>query len=45
MFTDTIVVGFELNEEEREALLAFLESLTDQDFLKNPRFADPFEVE
>ena len=39
------VVGFELNEEERAALLAFLESLTDQDFLENPRFADPFEAE
>lgn len=37
-----LVDGFELSEDERTAVLAFLESLTDQSFLTNPRFADPW---
>ncbi|HEX6276907.1 MAG TPA: MbnH family di-heme enzyme [Polyangiaceae bacterium] len=36
------MVGFTLTAEERADVLAFLESLTDQDFLKNPRFSDPW---
>jgi hypothetical protein len=35
--------GFTLNDTDRAALLAFLNSLTDQDFLTNPHFADPFQ--
>lgn len=36
------MVGFELTPGQREDLLAFLRSLTDEDFLRNPRFADPW---
>ncbi len=34
--------GFELSVSEKEDLLAFLASLTDQAFLTNPRFQDPW---
>jgi cytochrome c peroxidase len=34
--------GFPLNDKDRADVLAFLDSLTDQDFLTNPHFADPF---
>jgi cytochrome c peroxidase len=42
---DTILVGFEPNftPEEQEALVAFLKTFTDWDFLTDPRFSDPFE--
>jgi cytochrome c peroxidase len=36
------VRGFELTTEERADLLAFLESLTDEAFLRDPRLQDPF---
>jgi cytochrome c peroxidase len=36
------MVGFTLTPEERADVLAFLESLTDRDFLENPRFSDPW---
>lgn len=36
------VAGFALTDQEREDLLAFLEALTDEEFLTDPRFADPF---
>ncbi|MEL6534212.1 MAG: cytochrome c peroxidase, partial [Bacteroidota bacterium] len=32
-----------LTEEEKTAILAFLETLTDEQFLSNPAFSDPFE--
>lgn len=32
-----------LNDVEKRALIAFLESLTDTEFLTDPRFGDPFE--
>lgn len=34
--------GFELTEEERADVLALLRSLTDETFLNDPRFSDPF---
>lgn len=34
--------GFEITEQEREDLKAFLHALTDDDFLNNPAFSDPF---
>lgn len=34
---------FDLTEQEVQDLVAFLESLTDQDFVTNPRFANPWE--
>jgi cytochrome c peroxidase len=35
-------VRLELTEREIDALVAFLESLTDNTFLADPRFSDPF---
>ena len=31
-----------LTEEEKEGLIAFLNAMTDEQFLKDPRFSDPF---
>ena len=36
--------GFNMSEQQRHDLLAFLESLTDEEFLTNPKLADPFEL-
>jgi len=36
------VAGFDLSPEQRSDLIAFLHSLTDETFLTDPRFADPF---
>ncbi|WP_426745457.1 MbnH family di-heme enzyme [Myxococcus faecalis] len=38
------VRGFTLTAEEKQDVLAFLESLTDTDFLTDPRFSDPFSA-
>jgi len=38
----SFVRGFTLTEDERTALIAFLESLTDEGFLSNPSFSDPW---
>jgi cytochrome c peroxidase len=38
------IKGFALTAEEREDLLNFLSSLTDEQFLADPRFSDPFEA-
>jgi cytochrome c peroxidase len=35
------VSGFKLTVQEQRDLLAFLRSLTDEDFIKNPAFSDP----
>lgn len=37
--TDPLISPLDLTEEEKEDLLAFLESLTDEKFLSDPRFA------
>jgi cytochrome c peroxidase len=39
------VRGFRLSDSESRDLVAFLESLTDEGFLKNPAFADPLPPE
>ena len=39
---DPLIHGFEITAEERADLTAFLESLTDQGFVANPAFADPW---
>lgn len=39
---DTLMRGFKLSEQERADVIAFLESLTDEEFLTNPAFADPW---
>ena len=36
------LTGFELTDEERLDLVAFLVSLTDTDFITDPRFSDPW---
>ena len=38
---DSRIRAFELLDSERADLLAFLESLTDRDFVENPEFRDP----
>lgn len=40
-----LVPGFELTDEERADLVTFLESLTDETFLTDPRFSDPWAPE
>jgi cytochrome c peroxidase len=37
-----LVVGFKITDSEREDLIQFLEALTDEEFLIDPRFSDPF---
>jgi cytochrome c peroxidase len=39
---DALVGGFAISEPEIADLIAFLESLTDRDFLTDPAFADPW---
>jgi cytochrome c peroxidase len=41
-YKSMFIKGFDLNDEERAALLDFLHSLTDETVLYDPRFADPF---
>ncbi|HVG56916.1 MAG TPA: di-heme enzyme [Hyalangium sp.] len=41
-FQSEFVRGFTLTDQERQDVLAFLESLTDPEFLTDPRFSDPF---
>ena len=36
------LAGFRISESEKQDLIAFLESLTDSDFLHNPGFSDPW---
>ena len=36
------VPGFKITEDEKQDVINFLESLTDEEFLSNPQFADPF---
>jgi cytochrome c peroxidase len=41
-YQSEFVRGFTLTPQEKQDLLAFLESLTDTEFLTDPRFSDPF---
>lgn len=41
-FKDGFVTGFSLSEQEQRDLVSFLESLSDESFLTNPRFANPW---
>ena len=38
---DTLIKQLNLNNDQVEALVAFLESLTDKGFVTNPAFAAP----
>ncbi len=40
--TDPRVQNIGLNNQDRQEIIAFLESLTDQSFLSNPLFSNPF---
>jgi cytochrome c peroxidase len=40
-----LIRGFKISEQEIEDVLAFFESLTDEDFVTNPAFSDPFANE
>lgn len=42
-FKSGFVSGFSISDGEKADLLAFLRSLTDEGFVTDPRFADPFE--
>lgn len=35
------VTGFQFNEEEKDAILSFLETLTDEVYIRNPKFTKP----
>jgi cytochrome c peroxidase len=37
-----LVMGFALSDAEKADVIEFLQSLTDEDFLTDPRFADPW---
>jgi cytochrome c peroxidase len=37
-----LVRGFDITEAEIDDVVAFLESLTDETFLRDPRLSDPF---
>lgn len=39
------VKGFQLSTQEESDLIAFLNSLTDQAYLNNPAFSDPFQAQ
>lgn len=41
-YQSEFIRGFTLTDQERTDVLDFLESLTDEDFLKDPRFSNPF---
>jgi cytochrome c peroxidase len=37
-----LVPGFTLTDQEMDDLIAYLQSLTDEEFISDPRFSDPF---
>jgi cytochrome c peroxidase len=39
---DPLIAGFELTAQQRSDVMAFFEALTDQDFLTNPKWSDPW---
>lgn len=41
-FKSGFVPGFEINAQDKADLIAFLESLTDETFISDPRFSNPF---
>ncbi|WP_020408298.1 methanobactin export MATE transporter MbnM [Hahella ganghwensis] len=43
-FKDGFVTGFDITEQEKADLIAFLNSLTDETFLTNERFSDPWST-
>ncbi|HQU81601.1 MAG TPA: di-heme enzyme [Pyrinomonadaceae bacterium] len=41
-YKSSFVNGFRLSAEEKQDLIEFLKSLTDKDFITNPKFSDPW---
>ncbi|MDF2696148.1 MAG: Methylamine utilization protein mauG [Labilithrix sp.] len=41
-FKSSFIVSFTISDEDKAALIAFLRSLTDDEFLTNPKLADPW---
>ena len=41
-FKSEFISGFKLSESEKQDLIAFLQSLTDESFTKNPAFSNPY---
>ena len=41
-FVTTLVAGFTLTPRNREDLIEFLKSLTDEELIRDPRFANPW---
>lgn len=41
-YKDTMIVGFKASDQEIADIIAFLNSLTDETFLTNPDYADPW---
>ena len=39
---DPLIGGFTLSAQDREDLIAFLKSLTDDEVIRDPRFSDPW---
>jgi cytochrome c peroxidase len=37
-----LIAGFQVNDSEVRDLVEFLKSLTDESFVKNPRFSNPW---
>ncbi|MGZ9171947.1 MAG: hypothetical protein ACXW52_10110 [Candidatus Binatia bacterium] len=37
-----MIAGFQVSEAEVRDLVEFLKSLTDESFVKNPKFSDPW---
>ena len=42
-FKDPLIAGIDLSAQDRTDIVAFLTTLTERDFSKDPRFNDPFE--
>ncbi|MBV1859018.1 MAG: di-heme enzyme [Nannocystaceae bacterium] len=42
-YKSSFVSGFEMSEQDKADLLAFLESLTDEVFISDPKFSDPWK--
>jgi cytochrome c peroxidase len=44
-YKDGFIHGFRMSDQDKQDLLAFMESLTDDEFLTNPKFSDPFALD
>ena len=42
-YKSDLVARIDLSEQEQADIVAFLKTLTDHEFLTNPKFADPFK--